>query len=91
MLLLLLLVVVPVWILLQLPVLWYTVTIATTIITTTAAAVGGWLIVPGNMRPHGTDRAETVPKGDFQLALDAGLGVETFGRILEGTSVNVDG
>lgn len=89
--LLMLLIVIPIWILLQLPVLWYTVTIATNIITIGTVSDVGGLIVPGNVRPHGTDRAETVTKGNFQFALDSRLGVVTFGRILEGTSVNVDG
>lgn len=89
-LLLLVVLVVLIWIRLQLPVLWYTATIATTMITTTAIG-GGGLIVPGHVRPHGTDRAEPVAKRNLQFALDAGLGVEALGRILEGTSVNVDG
>lgn len=86
--LLLLLLVISVWVLLQLATLCYTGTIATT--TITAAADEG-RIEPGNVRSHGTDRPEPVLKRYLQLTLDAGLGVEALGRILERTSVNVDG
>lgn len=83
----LLLLVISVWVLLQLATLCYTVTITTTTIT----ADDEGRIEPGNVRSHGTDRPEPVLKRNFQLTLDAGLGVEALGRILEGTSVNVDG
>lgn len=83
---LLLLLVISVWVLLQLATLCYTGTIATTTITADEGR-----IKPGNVRSHGTDRPEPVLKRDFQLTLDAGLRVEALGRILEGTSVNVDG
>lgn len=84
--LLLLLLMISVWVLLQLTTLCYTGTIATTTITADEGR-----IEPGNVRSHGTDRPEPVLKRYFQLTLDAGLGVEALGRILEGTSVNVDG
>lgn len=89
-LLLLVLIMISVWVLLQLSALWYTGTIATVTTTTMVAADDGRRIEPGNVRSHGTDRPEAVLKRNFQLALDARLGVEALGRILEGTSVDVD-
>lgn len=79
---LLLLLLISVWVLLQLSPLWYTGAVT---------AADDRCIKPGNVCSHSTDRPETVLKRNFQLTLDAGLGVEALGRILEGTSVNVDG
>lgn len=44
-----------------------------------------------HVRSHRADRSEPVPEGDLQLALDAGLRVEAFGRVLERAGVNVNG